>query len=427
MAENETAQIEAEELSPYLRQLLFFICVATFFEAYDVLIINLALPYLGQEFNADSQTLGFAVSIISVGTIVAFIPVRLADTYGRRPLLLIVISGYTLFTVATLFCTNLYNFVALQFVARMFMVAEVGIGSIILTEEIPARFRGRAISLMMGSGLVGGTIAAFAFPYLIKTALGWRMLYLVGGILIPMLIVFWNRIRETRRWQDQQVQQAQQVKGETHKKSLIQEIQETRVVFQPQYRRNLAAGSLIWFLTNFWSASSLFFFTYFVMQERGWDAELVGKVLPIASLISMSGYLLSGPLLDFVGRRATAALYFGIGGASAALCFQSETTALITFFYIIVMAMNALWGISATITSEIFPTAIRATANAVMNNLIGRTGMLIAPALVGVLSKTLGSVGDAVSVLALFNFVCIPFLLLLLSETKGKVLEEISA
>ena len=89
--------------------------------------------------------------------------------------------------------------------------------------------------------------------------------------------------------------------------------------------------------------------------------------------------------------------------------------------------MNALWGISATITSEIFPTAIRATANAVMNNLIGRTGMVIAPALVGVLSKTLGSVGNAVSVLALFNFVCIPFLLFLLSETKGKVLEEISA
>ena len=351
MSENVSiASVEAEELSPYLRQLLFFICVATFFEAYDVLIINLALPYLGQEFNADAQTLGFAVSIISVGTIVAFIPVRLADTYGRRPLLLSVISGYTLFTVATIFCTNLYNFVALQFIARMFMVAEVGIGSIILTEEIPARFRGRAISLMMGSGLVGGTIAAFAFPYLIKTALGWRMLYLVGGILIPMLIIFWNRIRETRRWQAQQTQQAQQdqqAKRERHKKSLIQEIRETRVVFQPEYRRNIAAGSLVWFLTNFWSASSLFFFTYFVMQERGWDAELVGTVLPIASLISVSGYLLSGPLLDFVGRRATAAVYFGIGGASAALCFQSETTALITFFYIIVMAMNALWGISA--------------------------------------------------------------------------------
>ena len=422
MSENPTApSVEAESLSPYLRRLLFFICVATFFEAYDVLIINLALPYLGQEFQADSQTLGFAVSIISIGTIVAFFPVRLADTYGRRPLLLAVICGYTFFTVATIFCTNLYNFVALQFVARMFMVAEVGIGSIILTEEMPARFRGRAISLMIGSGLVGGTIASFAFPYLIKTALGWRMLYLVGGILLPLLLVYWNRIQETRRWRELHPN------GRGADKSLLQEFRETRVVLQAGYRRSLLAGALIWFLTNFWSAAVLFFFTYYVMEERGWSAELVGTVMPIASLISASGYLLSGPLLDFVGRRWTAGLYFGVGGISAAICFQSETTLMITGTYIVVMAMNAVWGIAATITSEIFPTAIRATANAVVNNLLGRTGMVIAPALVGLLSKSLGSVGDAVALLALFNFICIPFLLLLLSETKGKVLEEISA
>jgi hypothetical protein len=36
----------AERPIPYLRHLLFFICGATLFEGYDVLIINLALPYL---------------------------------------------------------------------------------------------------------------------------------------------------------------------------------------------------------------------------------------------------------------------------------------------------------------------------------------------------------------------------------------------
>jgi MFS family permease len=125
--------LEAEGFTGYLRHLTFFICVCTLFEGYDTLIISLALPYLGRDFQADAQTLGFAVSVISLGTIAAFLPVRLADKYGRRPVLFTVVTGYTVFTVATAFSTGLYDFIALQFIARMFMVTEVGVGSIVLT------------------------------------------------------------------------------------------------------------------------------------------------------------------------------------------------------------------------------------------------------------------------------------------------------
>ena len=414
-------ELELEQLSPYLRHLLIFICVASFFEAYDVIIINLSLPFLGEAFQADAQTLAFAISVISIGTIAAFLPVRLADRYGRRPVLLTVIAGYTLFTVATAFSTNIYNFVGLQFIARMFMVAEVGIGAIILTEEMPARFRGRAISLMFAAGFVGGVLASLSFPYLIKTPLGWRMLYLVGGILLPLLILYRNRLHETRRWLEQNARDNGQ------NRSFVQTIRDTKVIFERRYRRSLIAGTSIWFLANFWSSAVLFFFTYYVMQERGWTPELVGKVMPVAALVSIGAFLLVGPLLDIVGRRITTGVFFSLGGISAIICFQAETTLVIVISYIFVMACNAVWAISATVTSEIFPTAIRATGNSVVNNLLGRTGMVIGPALVGILSKSLGSVGDAVSVLALFNFVLLPIILFYMRETKGQVLENISA
>ena len=126
----------------YLGHLLFFVCFATLFEGYDLLIINLSLPHLGTDFGADSQTLGTAVGIINIGTIAAFIPVRMADRYGRRTIFLAAIAGYTLFTILTAFSVGLYDFVAYQFVARMFMVTEIGVGAIILTEEMPARWRG---------------------------------------------------------------------------------------------------------------------------------------------------------------------------------------------------------------------------------------------------------------------------------------------
>ena len=162
-AAQEAVSIKPHEKS-YLIGLLIFVCFVTLFEGYDLLIINLALPYLGTDFGADSRTLGNAVGLINVGTILAFIPVRLADRFGRRRVFLTAISGYTLFTLLSAFSVGLYDFVAYQFIARMFMVTEIGVGAIILTEEMPARYRGVAVTLMFALSLGGGIVGSVVFP-----------------------------------------------------------------------------------------------------------------------------------------------------------------------------------------------------------------------------------------------------------------------
>jgi putative MFS transporter len=79
--------------------LLALVCFVTLFEDYDLLIINLALPYPGTDFGADSKTPGSAVGLINVVTILAFIPVRLVDRCGRRRVLFVAIAGYTMCTL----------------------------------------------------------------------------------------------------------------------------------------------------------------------------------------------------------------------------------------------------------------------------------------------------------------------------------------
>lgn len=402
---------------PYLIGLLVFVCFVTLFEGYDLLIINLALPYLGTDFGADSETLGRAVGLINVGTIVALIPVRLADRFGRRTVFLTAISGYTIFTLLSAFSVGLYDFVAYQFIARMFMVTEIGVGAIILTEEMPARFRGAAVTAMFAASLAGGMLGSAVFPYLVDTELSWRMLYILGAAVAPVLILYWRTLRETKRFMRDGVA----ARGD----SLLASFKSFKTVFHVRYRKRVIAGAMIWFTVNAWSSICLFFFSYYVTNERNWDPAAVSYALTLGYSLAIIGYVTAGPMLDFAGRRFTATLYFSVGAAASFICFTAESVPVITVAYVIVLGMHALWPIAATITSEIFPTEIRGTANAVVNNMLGRIGMALAPAIVGTISGFTGSVGQAVAYVSLLPFVCLPFILLVVGETKGQELEEI--
>jgi len=421
----DRASDPASKASPpnarYLAHLLFFVCFATLFEGYDLLIINLSLPYLGQELGADSRTLGTAVGLINVGTIAAFVPVRLADRYGRRAVFLAATTGYTVFTILSAFSVGLHDFVAYQFVARMFMVTEIGVGAIILTEETPARWRGAAVTLMFALGLMGGVLGSAVFPCLVDTELSWRALYLMGGILLPVVAFYWRRLRETRRYA------FERDRLDEDRVPLWLSFRQMIEIFEEGYRKRTLAGGVIWFAVNAWSSSCLFFFAYYVTKERAWEPAAVSYTLTLGYSLAVIGYATAGPMLDLGGRRLTATLYFVLGAASAWVCFTAESALLITVAYVGVLGMHALWPIAATITSEIFPTAMRGTANAVVNNLLGRTGMVIAPITVGMLSGWLGSVGESVAVVSLTPLVCVPVIWLLVTETRGKELEEIEA
>lgn len=416
-ASSDTLLATAGE-KPYLLGLLAFVCFVTLFEGYDLLIINLALPHLGKDFGASAQTLASAVGLINIGTILAFIPVRLADRYGRRRVFLGAIAGYTLFTVLSAFSVGLYDFVAWQFLARMFMVTEIGVGAILLTEEMPARYRGAAVTLMFALSLAGGILGSLVFPFLVDTALGWRTLYLIGAGVVPVLAWYWPRLRETRRYAAMPVAGA--------RPSLLASFRELSAIFAAPYRKRVLAGATIWFTVNAWSASCLFFFSYYVTNERGWAPAAVSYALTLGYSLAIVGYATAGPMLDFAGRRLTASVYFLLGAASAWVCFTAESATLITAAYVVVLGMHALWPIAATITSEIFPTPIRATANAVVNNLCGRPGMALAPAIIGALSMPLGSIGAAVAAVALIPVACLPIILLVVGETRGQELEQIA-
>lgn len=406
--------LDGDRVTGYHRTLFVLLCGATMVEGFDATLTALVLPYLGREFEAGTAALGAVLSLLGMGTILGFAPIRLADRYGRRPLFLLAIAGYSALTAATAFSRSLDEFVALQIGARMLMVTELALAYVILSEELPARLRGRANGLLGAFASVGAVLPAVALPLVADTELGWRGLYLMGGALLPLLPLYWLGVRETERF----LRSTPRSRG-----SLREELARTASVARGQYRRRFLAITCLWFTINFWSGSALFFFAYYTLGDRGWAPERLGVLYPLGGLAGFVGYAVAGRLMDLAGRRAAASAYLMLGTAFVVLCYQSSSDARISAGYVGLMFVGGIWAIAATMSAELFPAELRATANGVAHNLLGRWGMAIAPALAGAIAEQMGSTAHAITILSGTNLLCVPVIWRMIPETKGCVLD----
>jgi putative MFS transporter len=415
-----------ERLSRSHILLILLVSTASFFEGYDFIILNLVLPLLRDEYGLSVWQGSLVVSSIALGTIAAFFVLRLGDYFGRRAMLMWTVLGYTVATALTAASHSICGFAAMQFLARVFLVAEWGTSTVIVAEELPAAKRGLGISIVQAAAGVGGIVGSAIFPIVSKVALGWRAMYLIG--IIPLVIVFFVRrsLRETKRYSELRAHQADKPKWTE--------------ILGPKYRKKLLLIALLWFFMYCGYTPILSFYTDYAIHDRGLTTAQVGFMAAIAYTIGLSGFVVAGRLMDAWGRRPTCILFFGVGSLATAAAFNiaGSPLAMGAALVVLIFFATSYLTLCSTYTTELFPTRLRASASAWTNNTLGRVGMVASPMMVGALSSLFASTtggtkggpttgyGPAISLMGLFPLLCALIVLVFLPETKGRELEEIS-
>lgn len=397
------------------RRLFALLTIATFFEGFDTRLVALVQPVIAREFGASKEELGFVVGLSSLGMMFAFFVIHLADHVGRRPVFLGALGGYALLTLATAFAPSLPVFTALQALARMAMVAELGLAYLILSEEMPAEIRGRVNGVFGACVALGASVPDALLHPLERMGVGWRGLFLIGAVPILLFPFYVANLRETSAFLQQRARASEAGRqGAT----LSHELALLRVLVSGAHRARLAAVTGLWLVISFWSATAPYFFTLYVFDERGWDAsDLV--LLPLGTIpCGLLGYSLAGFAMDRVGRRRAAMLYLAIATLATAACYQSPGNAAILASYFALMGLGGVWAIVTTWTAELFPTELRATATGFANNLVGRLGFVVGPIVAGLLGGALGSTADAITLLGIVPLLGLP-LALHLPETRA--------
>lgn len=397
--------------SPYQRRLFVFLSVATFFEGYDFIALSQILPNLRADFGLSESEGGMLGSVISLGTMVSYILVRKADRWGRRRTLMFTIAGYATFTFLSGVSQGAYDFMAYQFTARVFLIAQWAVGMIYAAEEYPADRRGFVIGVIQASNSLGVVTCAAVVPYLLNTAYGWRAVYFVGVVPLALLLYARRGLRETERFAD------------IHRTGLP----ETHSLFQilrSPYRKRVFQMALIWGLTYLSTNTALLFWKEFAVGDRGFSDAEVAQAVVIASVVALPFVFGVGKVLDVIGRKRGALLIYSVSAVFVVLAYQLHSFwALTACLTVAIVAAIGLLTLLNALTTELFPTEMRADAFAWANNLLGRIGYVIAPGVVGAIAAQT-SWSLAVPLTAIAVLAALWLILWLIPETGGIELEE---
>lgn len=419
---------EPEERSPaYLRMLLIVLGTATFFEGFDTAISAIVLEDLARDFGrAVNRTADITGPIIPVGlgALGALVVTMLGDRIGRRPLLIGTTFAYAIFTGLTATSQNLTQFVIFQFFARTFLLAEYATAIAMVSEEFPAAKRGRALGILTALGALGLPVVAVLHLLVKDTALGWRVLYLVG--LIPLVAIGFLRLKlkETERWK---AAKAADVGIKRH---------QIRDVLAPDHRPALLKVGGLYFFSHFALLGAVTWWPFYASVTLDFSPETITTLLGLGYTLGISGYYVAGRLADKLGRRRTGSVFLIAGMVFGILVFQIEEAG--PMFPALVLAVFFGFGINpilAAVASEMFPTKIRATALGLVRSIFGTLGGILGPITIGLLADEragamfpnipfMGNMGNAVILAAVMNIPAM-FMLRSLPETANLELESI--
>lgn len=396
-------------LSPRHRTLLFLLGTATFFEGYDNFIVSMALPYIGRDLGASAGGLGLALSAIRLGALVSIVFGWIADRSGRRRMLLLTIVAYTVATAATGLSRGIADFVALQLVAQIFLVTELSVAQVVITEEFPANFRSVGQGLLGTFGALGAGLAAVFFPLFQATPLGWRGLYFVG--IAPLLLTAYLRrsLPETARWHDARR------RGETRRARVGE-------LMSPSAGPRFACLLVVSFAVGCAASPAFGFASYHATEAYGWSPAEVSAMVLLGGGLGMAGWFCWGVLAERAGRRSVGAVALAGTGGATWLYYATPWLAP-AFASLVFMQAGAMVALNA-LGTEVFPTRLRSTAKSWITN-AGVVGAVAGMGAVGLLSAGLGGADRVIRLCA-----ALPVLsaagLLAVPETRGLELEEIS-
>src|SRR5687768_12261445 len=378
-------------------------------DATDFLLFNFALLSIRTEFGLTNQQASLPIVAALIASAIGGIAFgRIADRIGRVRAMTISILLYSIATAGMASAQNLWQLVAWRVLVGLGMGGEWSAGSVLVAETWPAQHRAKAMGIMQSGWAIGALFAA-ALSALVLERFGWRVLFVIG--VLPAFAAFYIRrtVEEPQVWRERVASTAR-----------------WRDMFGPALVRRTVVATLVAssVLVAYWGLVTwLPAFLASPVAEGGAGLNITRSAawLIVVQVGAFLGYITFGWIADRIGRRPAFTLFM-VGATAVVPLFAFGARSGYTLLAIgplVGYFAHGYFSLFGAMLSELFPTAIRASAQGFCYN-AGRLVSAAAPLAIGSAAQTYG-LGVAIAASAMF-FAFGGALIWLLPETRGQEL-----
>lgn len=192
---NATVGLDAAEQRPAFREFVALIAAVMAMAALAIDSMLPALPAIGEALSVEAENhrqyvisfflIGFGIAQFFVGT--------LSDRFGRRPVLLIAVALYTIFSIVAALAPSF----ELLLVARFLQGASAAGGRTLVVSIVRDRFVGRQMARVMSLAFIvfiAAPILAPSVGQMILAIAPWRWIFVALG-LVGVILWLWVAVR----------------------------------------------------------------------------------------------------------------------------------------------------------------------------------------------------------------------------------------
>ena len=312
-------------------------------DAFDFFLLVFVLKDVAHDFGVGKESVALAITLtLALRPVGAFIFGRLADRFGRRPVLMADVGIYSVLGLATAFAPNLIAFLVIRALFGIAMGGEWGIGASLTMETVKPEARG-IVSGLLQSGYPSGYLIASVVYGLLYSHVGWRGMFMVG--VIPALLILYIRrhVPESPGWTAERAQTGAFVMLKQH--------------------WTLALYAIVLMTAfNFFSHGTQDIYPTFLQVQHHFGPATVGSIAVIYNIGAILGGWTFGAISQSFGRRRTMIVAALLAIPVTYLWAFSQTAMLLTIgAFLMQFFVQGAWGVVPAYLNEVSPPDARGT------------------------------------------------------------------
>ncbi|WP_051792476.1 MFS transporter [Amycolatopsis jejuensis] len=296
--------VPADPRARYARWVAPLCWTAVALEGFDLVVLGVVLPALlkDKSWGLDPNTaslisvvglLGVAVGAFSIGP--------LSDLFGRRGMMLLTVTSFSILTLLCAFANGPWLFGVLRFLAGLGLGGVLPTALALITEYARVGRGGSATTVLMTGYHVGAVLTAL-LGILVVQRFGWEWMFVIGAapalILVPLMVKFLPESAALL-----------QARGTPAAPRPARERNPLAILFRHGYGRATIAfwvtsfmGLLLVYGLNTWLPQ--------IMREAGYELGAALALLLVLNVGAVIGLLIGGRVADRIGYRRSTITWF---------------------------------------------------------------------------------------------------------------------